>query len=358
MRKKIIRVLLCVLILIGVCTAVLAAGSTDDPLISVSWLYDTLMPRLQALLGQEESGVKQLANEYEARLDGISFDRSDAPEDDSDQLALLTLREDDAVTLDEFACFLLLDGAAKLRCNGCEVIDLNAGAPCADGSWLAAQHRYFAAEGSAAVIYIYSDAQGYMDGTCSRETDAVFPAADRYLDTEGHWAESSICRMTELGAMNGVEKYRFAPDVKVSRAMFVTVLCRLFGTEDGQFESVFSDVKVGDWYAPYVNWAAANGMVMGYDDGTFRPNDLLTREQMAAVLVRYYEKFGFALPDETETEDFSDTEKINEWAKNAVEAARRSGLLNGRETGEFDPAGAATRAEMCAILCRLYEKAE
>lgn len=358
MRRKIIRVLLCVFILASVCTAVLAAGRTDDPLISVSWLYETLMPRLRELLGREESGVERLANEYETRLDGISFDRSDASEDDTDKLALLTLREDDAVTLDEFACFLLMDGAAKLRCNGCEVIDLNAGAPCADGSWLTARHHYFVAEGSAAVIYIYSDAQGYLDGSCNRETDTVFPAADRYRDTEGHWAEDSIGQMTEMGAVNGVEKHRFAPDIEVSRAMFVTVLCRLFGAEDEPYKSVFSDVKDGDWYAPYVNWAAANNIVTGHNDGTFRPNDLLTREQMAAILVRCCEKFDFELPDEAGTAGFTDAETVSDWARDAVELVRRSGLMGGRENGEFDPTGTATRAEMCAVFCRLYEKAE
>ena len=114
MRKRILSVLLCVLVLAGVCTAVLAAGGADDPLISVSWLYESLLPRLQELLRQEKSGAKQLANEYEARLDDISFARG-GDSDYAGKPTLLTLRADDSVTLDEFGCFLLTDGAAKLR---------------------------------------------------------------------------------------------------------------------------------------------------------------------------------------------------------------------------------------------------
>lgn len=357
MRKKILPIILCVLILAGACTAVLAAGGADDPLISASWLYDTLMPRLRELLGQEKSGIKQLADQYEARLDSVSFAKG-SDSDYAGKLTPLALRENDTLTLDEFGCFLLADGTAKLHCYGGEVIDLNDGSVCQDGSWLQAQHRYFAAEGAEAVILIYSDAQGYMDGYYLRECNGVFPAADRYTDTDRHWAEEYICRMTELGAVNGIEKFSFAPDMKVSRAMFVTVLCRLFGTEGGQYGTVFSDVQEGAWYTPYINWAAANGLILGYGDGTFGPDDLITREQMALILVRCCTEFGYALPDEDETGGFSDVEKISEWARAAVELANRAGLMNGRDTGEFDPAGAASRAEMCAVFCRLYEKSE
>ena len=357
MRKRILPVLLCVLVLTGACTAVLSAGGADDPLISESWLYNTLMPRLWELLGQESSGAEKLAEEYEARLDGLSFAKG-SDSDYAGMPTLLALREDDTVAMDEFGCFLLTEGTAKLRCNGCEVIDLYDGTVCADGSWLQAQHRYFAAKGGDAAILIYSDTKGYMDGYYLRETETVFPAADRYRDTEGHWAETSIRRMTELEAVNGIEKHSFAPDMKVSRAMFVAVLCRLFGTEDGRYVSVFDDVKDGDWYAPYINWAAANDLVIGYGDGSFGPDDLLTREQMAAILTRCCAKFGIRLPGSAANGAFSDAEKISDWARDAVELAQRSGLINGRETGEFDPTGSASRAEMCTVFCRLYDKAE
>ena len=355
MRKRILSVLLCVLILVGVCTAVLAAGGADDPLISASWLYETLMPRLREILAKEPSTVKTLAEEYSDRLDRLAFARGD----DFDFLGkptLLALREDDIITLDEFGCFTLTDGTARLRCHGAEVVDLNDGSVCADGSWLLMQHRYFVADGSGAAVMVYSDAQGYADGYCLRESDVVFPAADRFTDIGSHWAEASISQMTGLEAVNGIEKHLFAPEMKVSRAMFVTVLCRLYGTADGQSQSVFTDVQNGDWYAPYINWAAESGLVVGYGDGIFGPDDLITREQMATILARCCAEFGVKTPDKADNAAFPDAEKVSDWAVSAVETSRRVGLLKGRDTGEFDPTGSATRAEMCTVFCRLYEK--
>ena len=356
MRKKWIAIVLCAVVLAGICTAVFAAGGSDDPLVSASWLFDTLMPKLQEMFSRESAEVSSLAAAYETRLSGVSFPGNSGIEADSG-MTQLELQKDDTYKLDEFSAFLLLSGTAKLRAGVCEVVDLTAGEVCPDGAWLQPGHRYFAAEGSGATILFYSEARGALDGSGLREYDVRFPAADRFTDTEGHWAQESICRMTELNAVNGIETHTFAPDMTVSRAMFITVLYRLFETEGGRdYEPFFDDVKEGDWYAPYINWAAEKGLVLGYGGGLFGPDDPMTREQMAAVLSRCCSEFDFALPESSETEGFSDTEKISAWAKDAVELSRRAGLLNGRTTGEFDPAGCATRAEMCTVFCRLYEK--
>lgn len=358
MRKRWYSAILCVIILAGVCTAVFAAGGSEDPLISASWLYDTLIPRLRGVLDSESAEQKALAKEYEDRLGSISFPDTPVAEADT-RLTPMELSDSDIVTLDAHSSFVLLNGTAKLRSGNSEVLDLTVGEVCADGTWLLPTHRYFAAVGGDASILCYSSGKAFLDGNARQAHNVPFPAADRFRDTEGHWAAESICRMTELGAVNGIDQYLFAPDAKVSRAMFITVLCRLFGAEEQQsFPSAFSDVKDGDWYAPYINWGAEKGLIIGYGNGTFGPDDLITREQMAAVLARCCTAFDFPLPESSETVGFSDREKISAWAKDAVELSRRAGLMEGRTTGEFDPAGYSSRAEMCTVFCRLYDQAD
>ena len=154
-----------------------------------------------------------------------------------------------------------------------------------------------------------------------------------------------------------MDAHHFEPDRKVTRAMFVTILGRLYGLHDDFVAPIsFSDVQEADWFAPYVTWAALSGIVTGYDDGTFGPNKEITREQMALILVRYCEAYDCRLEEDVDVPAFTDEESISPWALDAVLRSRRCGLINGREDGSFDPAGTATRAEMCAVMARLMEK--
>ena len=356
MRKRWIIIALCAVILAGVCTAVFASGKSDDPLVSAGWLYDTLIPRLRELLKDESGEQATLAKEYDTRL-GLITIPDDLVFNTDDGLTVLTMAEDDTFKPDAYGSFLLQSGRAKLRCGSSEVLDLTTGRVCTDGAWLLPEHRYFVSEGADAVILCYSDVQAFVESDGQWAHDVLFPAADRFLDIQNHWAESNICRMAEIGAVNGIEKHAFVPDTKVSRAMFITVLYRLFGSDGDQYGNVrFTDVQDGDWYAPYVRWGAANGLMIGYGDGTFGPDDMITREQMATVLARCCADYGVELMGSSTTASFSDNGKISAWAQEAVELAHRLGLLNGRTTGEFDPAGSLSRAEMCTVLCRLYDR--
>ena len=154
-----------------------------------------------------------------------------------------------------------------------------------------------------------------------------------------------------------MDAHHFEPDRKVTRAMFVTILGRMYGLYDDFIAPIsFSDVEEGDWFAPYVAWASLSGIVTGYDDGTFGPNKEITREQMALILIRYCEAYDVRLPEEEIDTAFTDQDSISPWTLEAVLRARRCGLISGRDDGSFDPAGTATRAEMCAVMARLMEK--
>ena len=359
MGKKLIVLALCLLLLAGIGTVAVsaAAGGPDDPLLSLSYLYNTFLPKLQSLFTKEtEEGLGALSQEYNDRLDALHFPE----EDEWDRVSVLTaldLSDGGSVRLAPFGKFLLTEGEALLQVIAGEVIDLSEGRVCADGEWLKANHRYFAAEDSEARIRMYGAGQGYVDGRYLAEIAGTFAPEERFLDLSGHWGRSSILALAEKGLVNGMDEHHFEPDRKVTRAMFVTILGRMNGgVETLSAPSSFRDVLPEDWFAPYVDWAASCGVVTGYDDGTFAPNREITREQMALILVRYCDAFGRRLPEGEAGAPFTDEGSISPWAFEAVLAARAAGLINGRDDGSFDPQGTATRAEMCAVIARLMDK--
>ena len=133
--------------------------------------------------------------------------------------------------------------------------------------------------------------------------------------------------------------------------MFVTILGRLAEQNDKAvtgFSSPFQDVPDGQWYTQYVAWAADKGIVFGYSDTVFAPDDPVTREQMAAIMVRYCDYMGIELGDEIEIA-FSDADDISQWAKDIVGRAAAAGLMQG-SNGRFSPKDTATRAEVAQLF--------
>jgi len=116
----------------------------------------------------------------------------------------------------------------------------------------------------------------------------------------------------------------------------------------------FSDLAADAWYAEYINYIAENGLMNGYEDGRFGPNDNVTREQIAAILYRYaaYKEFDTTLS--TTLANFSEAAKVSGWAQNAISWAVAEGLMNG-DNGALRPQGNATRAEIAALLMRFSE---
>ncbi|MBQ6677394.1 MAG: S-layer homology domain-containing protein, partial [Clostridia bacterium] len=137
----------------------------------------------------------------------------------------------------------------------------------------------------------------------------------------------------------------------MTRAMFVTILCRLSG-EETEITDRFSDVPADEWYAPYVGWAAKSGLVLGYPDGTFKPENNITRQEVAATLVRYTDYVAMRLPGHAASspDKFADDEKIEDWAADYVDTLRRAGVFNGDNNKKFNPAANITRAEAATLL--------
>ena len=176
------------------------------------------------------------------------------------------------------------------------------------------------------------------------------------VDT-GKWYHVSIDYVLTHSIMNGVSGTSFAPNSNLTRGMLVQILFNLEGNPQSASAS-FSDVKVDAWYAKAVGWAAANKVVTGYADGTFRPNAAVTREQAAAILYRYAQSKGIdvSVGEDTNILSYADALQASEYAIPALQWAVGAGVLNGKSGNLLAPTGTATRAEIAAIMQRWCEK--
>ena len=152
--------------------------------------------------------------------------------------------------------------------------------------------------------------------------------------------------------MNGISDTRFAPDGNMTRAMLVTVLYRLAGSPASGSGTAFTDVVPGSWYEKAVAWASENGIAKGVSDTRFAPNDLVTREQIAAMLYRYTGWKGYALAEGKDITVFADGDQAGSYAVEALRWAVAEGLIQGREGNRLAPTATATRAEVATILMR------
>ena len=178
--------------------------------------------------------------------------------------------------------------------------------------------------------------------------------AVNFQDTEEHWASDSVDFVSSRGIMNGTGDGNFAPNSNLTRGMIAQVLYNLEDASDDA-ASAFADVAAGAWYADAVNWAASSGIVSGYGDGRFGPEDNITRQQMAVILYNYAKYKGYDLTAAGDTSVFTDANQVSSWADEAVSWAVGAGLLNGKNDGRLDPTGTATRAEVATILMRFVE---
>ena len=167
------------------------------------------------------------------------------------------------------------------------------------------------------------------------------------------WYRSDLEYAYENDLISGTGKTTFEPGGRLTRAMSVTILGRMALAAGGDL-SGYRDVPYSKWYYCYVRWASANGIVTGYGDGRFGPDDLVTREQLAAMLARYLQSQGYVLPDAADPPDrFRDEAAVSSYAREGVELMRRTGLISGYSNGEFRPKRTVTRAEAAVIFARL-----
>lgn len=182
--------------------------------------------------------------------------------------------------------------------------------------------------------------------------------ADSFTDvSKDSWYYDYVDYVAKKGYFAGTTKTTFSPNKSMTRAMFVVVLARHDGVTVDNSKSSFSDVAAGAWCAGAVNWAAENGIVLGYPDGTFKPNESITRAQMCSIMdnyVNYYTAKHKVTAEKKGTSTvLADQNEIPAYAKTAVKNCQTYGLITGYGDGTFRPQTTSTRAQVAAVIYRL-----
>lgn len=178
------------------------------------------------------------------------------------------------------------------------------------------------------------------------------PETSKFTDIAGHWAEDAIRVFEKNGWVNGISDTVFAPEMGMTRGMFVTILGRMNQVNAGAVASEFVDVNPGKYYTGYIQWAYESGIVSGVGDSRFAPDRNITREEMAVMVNNYLKIKNYTL---TERDDmvFQDEHEISDWAKSAVHRLARCGIVTGKGDNRYDAHSGATRAELVSILSRV-----
>ena len=181
----------------------------------------------------------------------------------------------------------------------------------------------------------------------------VNPARVKLTDIDNHWAYRFIDRLAGMGITNGYEDGTFKPERTITRAEFARIVAKAKNLPlESQATLSFSDAAdVPEWARPAVAAAVKAGIIKGYEDNTFRPDKLISRAEMATMMVRAMSLTPAALPVLT----FSDAGEIPQWAQGYVAAAVEKGIIKGKEGNKFDALSNATRAEAAAMVVRMLE---
>ena len=171
---------------------------------------------------------------------------------------------------------------------------------------------------------------------------------------ESRWSYPYIKQLYDAGVVSGMTATTFDPAANMTRAQFVTMLAGLQGADVSAYKTgEFTDVPADAWYAPYVSWAAENGVVHGVSDTAFAPDANISRQDMAVMVYRYAECFGIRLGTDVPPITFADTGDIAAYALPAVQALQRAGVISGMPDGSFRPREHMTREQACVVLSAL-----
>lgn len=185
----------------------------------------------------------------------------------------------------------------------------------------------------------------------------VLNAADMiFVDVKkAAWYYEEVKEVYEAGIMEGKSDNKFDPTANMSRAEFVTVLCRMSGDGyKGKGKNLsFEDTKAGAWYADYVAWGVEAGMVKGLPNNRFGPGQFVTRQEMAVFIARFISYMKIKLENSSMIDSFGDSAKVSSYAVDSVELMRKSGIIAGDQNGKFNPLNNASRAEVATVITRI-----
>jgi hypothetical protein len=179
-----------------------------------------------------------------------------------------------------------------------------------------------------------------------------------FLDMATHWAKPEVEQLAAKFIVTGISDNTFAPEQKLTRAEFAALLVRTLGITTVKGTRTFQDVKATDWYHEVVYQAYGASLIEGMDGATFAPDQLISREQMAVMIMRAY-SLGTGKQESdiliTQEVKFTDEEQTSNWARSSIRLANGVGLLGGFPEGSFKPLDTASRAEAAVLIKRLLD---
>lgn len=166
------------------------------------------------------------------------------------------------------------------------------------------------------------------------------------------WYAPYVYDLVSLGIINGKGEGIFDPQGKITRGEFAKILATASGDDLDQYEgkTSFNDVVTGKWFSNPIEWAYQNGIVQGKGDGIYAPTDNISRQDIAVMIVRYADYKGITLPEIKPAVTFADDAEIGFWAKDAVAAMQKAGIIDGKGDNIFAPKDNATRAEAAKMI--------
>lgn len=194
------------------------------------------------------------------------------------------------------------------------------------------------------------------DDTIADEDSSVEVPLPTFSDVaQGKWYYDHVMLACQFGLMNGMGDDSFQPEGTLTRAQLVQLLANYDGITglDRNVETGFTDVPAGKWYTGIVAWAAERGYVNGFEDGTFHPDEVVTREQLCTILTRFLKAKGFSVSGSDAA--FSDYAAIHNYARESVAFCTALGLIQGMGDGTFAPAEKTTRAQAATVLLRMVD---
>ncbi len=337
----------------------------DEKSTSATSITMLLDEKVLALL--EKEGVKRL--DVNTPLVSFSFDQAALQEMKAQASGIVTLTANPVTKLSDAAKALIgkrpvYDLTISCQKNGKIVYIMNFGKGVVT---LGIPYKPASDESVPNLIGVYVDKNGkpkflndsgYDNGKVIFERSSLstygigyIPLAPSFADTANHWAKNSIDFVASRDLISGTSEATFAPNTPITRADFLMALGKLSGADmSGYKSSSFTDVKSSDPAMAHIEWAMDNKIVFGYGNGKFGPNDPITREQIAVMVVNYARTTQYTLPVLLQRILFVDYEKISPWARDAVRVIQTAAIMIGKGNDIFDPQGSATRAEASIIL--------
>ena len=175
-----------------------------------------------------------------------------------------------------------------------------------------------------------------------------------FPDVKGHWSEEYVNYLKTKNVLNGDSNGNFNPQQNITRAEFLAMIVRVMNFEECEYKLSFSDVSPGDWFAKIVQSGLENGLISA--DETFRPNESITRQEMAKIISVAAQKSQKYNDTQIEKSSFADLGDIASWAVEYVDYAHSTKLILGSDDGRFNPLSNTTRAEAATVIYRFLVK--